>query len=316
MERIDKSNPDAWIDIELGGYQPTFRNTKMLRGNGIGTGFGKGVVMEDILSPPIKQIPRSEDYEEVLDTSYALFSAGLHDDYMDMRVNSTSNRVTLTRVTQFFLFPMFLIVYFASRVGGLGWFEFDLFHSLFLGIMATLILYEFLKPIATPVRFNYKAQEVYAYHKGALYRIPWQECNIACMYAPHFMGVGGLAPAYNLNLWLYPKHCVNGKASQEPIALVLRSEVEDHTLTYHYWEYIRIFMQSGSKEISREEEKHCHTILWDVESSLLKRILFFPLAVCIWMVLAPSALYLWLNPFKIKWPKEVHEWTGEVRNWH
>lgn len=318
MERIDKSNPNAWTDIELGGYQPTFSNTKSLRGNGIGTGFGKGVIMEDILSPPAKKVPRSEDYEELLDTSYALFSAGLHDHYMDMRINSSSNRKTLTRVVQFLLFPMAFILYLIPRLGSSGqpWTDLAYFEWVEVGVMLSLILYELLKPIATPVRFNYTTQEVYAYHKGALYRIPWQECNIACMYAPHFMGVGGLAPAYNLNLWLYPKHCVNGKAGKEPIALILRSEVEDHTLTYHYWEYIRLFMQHGSKEISREEEKHCHTILWDVESSLIKRILFFPLAVCIWMILAPSALYLWLNPFKIKWPKEVHEWTGEVRNWH
>jgi hypothetical protein len=26
--------------------------------------------------------------------------------------------------------------------------------------------------------------------------------------------------------------------------------------------------------------------------------------------------HFWLNPFKIKWPKEVHEWTGETINWH
>ncbi len=317
MERIDKSNPDAWVAIEQSGYQPTFRNTKTLRGSGISTGFGKGVVMEDVLNPPAREVPRSEAKEEMQQNAYAMFSAGVHGHYLDMRVNSSSNRKTLTRLTQFFLFPMFLIVYFASRIGGLDWLEFDLFHSLFLGIMAALILYEFLKPIATPVRFNYKTQEVYAYHRGALYRIPWPECQISCMYAPHFMGVGGLAEAYNLNLWLYPEYCVNNKAPKHPIALILRTEIEDHTLNYNYWEYIRCFMTSGPSGIFHKERKYPHSMGWDIENtSLAKRIMFLPLTILILGLFAPARLYLWLNPFKIKWPKEVHEWTGEVRNWH
>ena len=82
MERIDKSNPNTWIDIELCGYKPEFENTKYLRGNGISSGFGKGIVMEDILSPPPKEVPRKEEHEELLETSYALFSAGVHSHYV------------------------------------------------------------------------------------------------------------------------------------------------------------------------------------------------------------------------------------------
>ena len=317
MERIDKSNPNTWIAIEQGGYQPHFHSTRHLRGSGISTAFGKSVVMEDILNPPARKIPRSEEQNKTQQNAFALFSAGVHQHYMDMRVNSSSNREVLTRVTQFLLFPMFLVVYIASRIGGKDWLEIDLFHGLFLAIMVTLILYEFLKPIATPVRFNYKTQEVYAYHKGALYRIPWSECPIACMYAPHFMGVGGLAEAYNLNLWLYPEHCVNGKAGKEPVALVLNIEIEDHSDNYDYWEYVRSFMEKGSSEIFYENSEHPQSAAWDIENTgLAKRIMFLPLTILVLIIFAPARLYLWLNPFKKKWPEEVHEWTGEVRNWH
>ena len=321
MERIDKSNPDAWVAIEQGGYQPTFHNTKPLRGSGISTGFGKGIVMEDVLNPPTRKIPRSEEEEEeeehIQKSAYSMFNAGVHNHYMDMRINSSSNRVTLTRTAQIILLPIFLLVYVTSRIGGQGWLEFDLFDSIFLGIMTILILYEFLKPIATPVRFNYKTQEVYAYHQGALYRIPWNECQITCMYAPHFMGVGGLAEAYNLNLWLYPEYCVKGKVPTQPVALILRTEIEDHTPNYNYWEYIRCFMESGPDAVFHKERKYPHSMGWDIENtSLAKRLMFLPLTILVLAIFAPARLYLWLNPFKIKWPKEVHEWTGEVRNWH
>ncbi len=319
MERIDKSNPDAWVAIEQGGYQPTFHNTKSRRGSGVSTGFGKGIVMEDVLNPPAREVPRSENKEEMQQNAYAMFSAGVHDHYLDMRANSTSNRKTLTRVVQFLLFPIAFILYLIPRLGSSGqaWGELAYFEWIELGIMLALVLYEFLKPIATPVRFNYKTQEVYAYHRGALYRIPWSECQISCMYAPHFMGVGGLAEAYNLNLWLYPEYCVNGKAPQHPVALNLRTEVEDHTENYNYWEYVRTFMEGGSEAIYYEESNQPKSIGWDVEGkSILQKVIAFPFACLSYMLFYPAGLYLWLNPFKVKWPKEVHEWTGEVRNWH
>ncbi len=318
MKRIDTSNPDAWVAEKDNGYAPIFRDTKSQRGSGLGTAFGKGVVMEDVLSPPAKTIPREHSLEELHKKSCLLYGAGDHEQYMDMRVNSVTNREMLTRFAQFFLVPMYLLSYVVFRIGGaMGWLEFDIFDYCFFFAILALILFDFLKPIAAPVRFNYKKQEVYAYHKGALYRIPWDECEIACMYAPDFMGVGGLADAYSLNLWLYPKHCVNGKAGSEPVPLVLLNEGEFHSELYDYWEYVRCFMTDGPESVyTLEDEKSRAKVVDFSKASKVRFILEFPLFLIIYFLTQPKTLYIWLNPFKKKWPQEVHEWTGETINWH
>ncbi|WP_292959413.1 DUF6708 domain-containing protein, partial [Neptuniibacter sp. UBA6509] len=257
MKRIDTSNPSAWIAPKYYGYAPVFKDTKARRGNGLGTAFGKGVVMEDVLHPPSKQIPREEELQRVHEKGCLLFGAGNHNHYMDMRVNSVTNREMLTRFAQFILLPLYIVGYLIIRfTGALEWGEFMFVDWGFIITIAALILYDFLKPIATPVRFNYKKQEVYAYHKGALYRIPWDECEIACMYAPDFMGVGGLADAYSLNLWLYPKHCVNGKAGTEPLPLVLNNTGEVHSDNYDYWEYVRAYMTDGPENVYTYDDKY------------------------------------------------------------
>ena len=32
-------------------------------------------------------------------------------------------------------------------------------------------------------------------------------------------------------------------------------------------------------------------------------------------VFKPHQISLWLNPFRHKWPEQVHEWSGERCNW-
>ena len=317
MKRIDTSNPNAWVAPKHYGYAPVFKDTKSRRGAGIGTAFGKGVVMEDVLHPPSKQVPREEELQRVHEKGCLLFGAGNHKHYMDMRVNSVTNREMLTRFAQAFLLPMYLLSYVVFRIGGaMGWLEFDIFDYCFFFAILALILFDFLKPIATPVRFNYEQQEVYAYHKGALYRIPWDECEIACMYAPDFMGVGGLADAYSLNLWLYPKHCVNGKAGNEPVPLVLNNTGEVHADNYDYWEYVRAYMTDGPENVYTYDDKCSRAELVDFSTSPIRLIIELPLIFISYFLTAPKELYVWLNPFKRKWPKEVHEWTGETINWH
>ena len=318
MKRIDTSNPNAWIAPKHYGYAPVFKDTKSRRGTGIGTAFGKGVVMEDVLHPPSKQVPREEELQRVHEKGCHLFGAGNHKHYLDMRVNSVTNREMLTRFSQAFLLPIYLILYFLPRLGGqIGWFEGGIFDYCALALIFGFILYDFLKPIATPVRFNYEKQEVYAYHKGALYRIPWDECEIACMYAPDFMGVGGLADAYSLNLWLYPKHCVNGKAGNKPVPLVLNNTGEVHADNYDYWEYVRAYMTDGPDKVYAFDDKYSRAKYIRIDKMPLLGIPFIlPLVTFITFLTKPAKLYIWLNPFKKKWPQEVHEWTGETINWH
>ncbi|WP_261845066.1 DUF6708 domain-containing protein [Aliamphritea ceti] len=317
-KQIDKTNPNAWVAPKQNGYSPTFKNTKARRGKGLGTAFGKGVVMEDVLNPPAKKIPRKESTEHIQEQSCSHYGAGNHSHYMDMRVNSVTNREMCTRGAQFLLLPMYILGYIVFRIGGgMGWLEFDILDYGFLASILGLILFDFLRPIATPVRFNYQDQEVYAYHKGALYRIPWNECEIACMYAPDYMGMAGLADAYSLNLWLYPQHCVNGKASKEPVPLVLLNEGSYHYDLYNYWEYVRAYMSEGPNQVYNPEDKNSRIKAVHTKNMPLLGIPFiFPLVTLIVFLIHPSTIYLWFNPFKKKWPKEVHEWTGETINWH
>ena len=315
-KQVDTSNPNAWAGPEQFGYAPLFKNTKQRRGNGLSTVFGKGSIMEDVLNPPTKTIPRTEDTERVQQKGNLLFGAGNHGHYMDMRVDSVTHREMCTRAAQFFFVILYLPLYFLLRASHLDWFEFHIVEICFLLCLLSLILFDFLRPIATPVRFNYKEQEVYVYHKGALYRIPWAECEIACMYSPDHMGIAGLADAYNLNLWLYPKHCVNGKAGDEPIALILNNTGPSHADIYNYWEYVRAFMTDGSDKVYTFEEEGSRAYFIDFSKISLRLILKLPLLLLIFFFTNPRKLYVWLNPFKKKWPQEVHEWTGEVRNWH
>lgn len=316
-KKIDTSNPNAWVAPKEEGYTPIFKNTKARRGKGLGTAFGKGVVMEDVLNPPSKIVPRESNAEELQETSCLLYGAGNHDHYMDMRVNSVSNREMCTRAAQVFFVLIFLPAYFIIRYTGLGWFELHIVEICFLAGLVSLVLFDFLRPVATPVRFNYKTQEIYAYHKGALYRIPWQECEIACMYAPDYTEITGTADAYSLNLWLYPKHCVNGKAGTEPAPLVLLNEGPYHSNIYHYWEYVRTFMSEGPEHVYKHDDQNSRTKAVHIKKMPLLGIPFIlPFVMFVLFLVAPVKIYLWLNPFKIKWPEEVHEWTGEVRNWH
>jgi len=124
MKRINTSNPNAWVAPKHHGYAPIFKDTKARRGKGLGTAFGKGVVMEDILNPSAKQVPREEKLQHIHEKGCHLFGAGNHQDYLDMRVNTVTNREMLTRFSQAFLFPIYLVLYLLPRLGDqIGWFE-------------------------------------------------------------------------------------------------------------------------------------------------------------------------------------------------
>ncbi|MCV6610821.1 MAG: hypothetical protein OIF55_08640, partial [Amphritea sp.] len=110
--------------------------------------------------------------------------------------------------------------------------------------------------------------------------------------------------------------CVNGKAGNQPVPLLLLNEGPYHSDIYDYWEYVRAFMAGGPEAIFSVDDKHSRT-----KKPLRKMPFFllpfaFVMAVLLFFFFKPVELYLWLNPWKKKWPKEVHEWTGETINWH
>ncbi|PMN87966.1 DUF6708 domain-containing protein [Enterovibrio norvegicus] len=324
--RINKVSDDLWIGAEQEGYAPHFRNTIKRRGKGFSTGFGTSHIMEDVLCPPAKTVELVDDYETdeggFYDASYLLFSAGTHGDFIDMRVNSVHNRQTLTRFSQFIMFPILLLTYLTFRLfrDDTPWLY---LQPVELGVLIFLMLLCFIeiaRPIKTPVRFHYKNQEVYVYHKKALYRIPWNECEIASMYAPHHVSYGAFSDAYNLNLWLYPKHCVKGECGNQPIALNLVTAVAEHGEVYVYWEYVRRFMTIGEKGVltGNMQQKVLFSFPnpdWSTKAKVIGWCLS-PIFYGLLPFISPSQLAIRFNPFKDHWPEEVHKWTGKTVNWH
>ncbi|WP_104401595.1 DUF6708 domain-containing protein [Vibrio penaeicida] len=324
--KINKVSKDLWIGAEHRGYAPEFKNTIRRRGVGFSTGFGTSHIMEDVLNPPEKEIELKDEFEEIdggfYDSSYLLHSAGTHGDFIDMRVNSVHNRQTLTRFAQFFMFPIFLITYLIIRLArnDTPWFYLHPMESGVVVFILLLCFVELCRPIRTPVRFHHKNQEVYVFHKKALYRIPWKECEMACMYAPHHVGNGAFSDAYNLNLWLYPKHCIKGPCGAEPVALNLTTSVDGHSDVYIYWEYVRRFMSMGEKGVltGNMQEPVLFKIPnpnWSVKAKIIGWILS-PVFYGLLPFISPSQFAIRFNPIKDRWPEEVHKWTGKTVNWH
>lgn len=320
--KINKVSKDLWIGGEHYGYAPELKNTIKRRGAGFSTGFGTSHIMEDVLNPPAKEIYLDwHDDEKFYNAGYS-FVSSTHGDFIDMRTNSVHNRQTLTRTSQFLLFPIFFITYLIIRLArdDTPWLY---LHPMELGVVMVMLLLCFIevcRPIRTPVRFHHKNQEVYVYHKEALYRIPWKECEIATMYAPHHVGYGSFSDAYNLNLWLYPKHCVNNKAGEQPIALNLVTSVDGHADTYLYWEYVRRFMTNGQGAVDcSNEQKPFLFHPTPISSSLKERIVVWivtPIFYIFLPFISPSQFAIRFNPIKDRWPEEVHKWTGKTVNWH
>ncbi|CZF85470.1 hypothetical protein GCE9029_05030 [Grimontia celer] len=321
-KKINKVSNELWIGASYYGYAPKFKNTISRRGKGFSTGFGTSHIMEDMLNPPPKEIRLDWDGEgDFYNAGYA-FVSSTQGEFIDMRVNSVHNRQTLTRLSQFILLPIFLFTYLIIRLtrDDVPWFY---LHPVELGVFLVMLLLCFLeicRPIKTPVRFHHKNQEVYVYHKKALYRIPWKECEIATMYAPHHVGYGSFSDAYNLNLWLYPKHCVNDNAGAEPVALNLVTSVDGHADTYIYWEYVRRFMTGGQDAIGAGNEQKQFLFYPTPASSKLKdRAIIWailPLFFFLLPFISPSQFAIRFNPIKDHWPEDVHKWTGKTIDWH
>ncbi|OEE66329.1 hypothetical protein A1OO_11115 [Enterovibrio norvegicus FF-33] len=320
--KINKISRDLWIGAEHYGYAPKFKNTISQRGSGFSTGFGTSHIMEDVLSPPPKEVHIDWHNRETFYNAGYSFVSSTHGDFIDMRINSVHNRQTLTRFSQFILFPILILTYLTFRLSrdDTPWFY---LQPVELGMFVFILLLcsvEICRPIKTPVRFHHKNQEVYVYHKNSLYRIPWKECEIATMFAPHHVGYGAFSDAYNLNLWLYPKHCVNNKAGDQPVALNLVTSVDGHADTYIYWEYVRRFMIGGQNSIGAGNEQKPFLYRFPNRNwSLKARVIGWFLSPIFYGLLpfiSPSQFAIRFNPIKSHWPEEVHKWTGKTVNWH
>ncbi|MCA2019204.1 hypothetical protein LDJ79_24120 [Vibrio tritonius] len=139
-----------------------------------------------------------------------------------------------------YAFIMFLMRTLSQHYKPRDFFWFDVTVASFFGVG---ILVDLFRPIPTPVRFHKMNQEVYVWHKGVLYRIPWKECEISVVVAQSNIGYGHLWDGYDLVLWLNPKHAINKNLSgQKYKRLVLHTTGKRHIVVYGYWEYVRRYM--------------------------------------------------------------------------
>ncbi|MEF1282392.1 hypothetical protein QTN94_00005 [Vibrio sp. M250220] len=139
------------------------------------------------------------------------------------------------------------------------------------------------KPIAMPVRFHKKNQEVYVWHNKVLYRIPWQECEISVIVAKTHMGYGRLKDGY----WEYVRRYM---ADEQPL-----------------WYEISKEPRIGGVNTDKAREQGYSNFV-----ALIRFILVLPIV----FVFRPALFSLWCNPLRHKWPEQVHEWTGKRCNWH
>ena len=181
------------------------------------------------------------------------------------------------------------------------------------------ILIDLFRPIPTPVRFHKMNQEVYVWHKGVLYRIPWKECEISVVVAQSNIGYGHLWDGYDLVLWLNPKHAMNkdlwGKKHKR---LLMHTTGKRHVEVYGYWEYIRRYMMNDTPLWFKISEKprvarFNHELI--SSTGFVKSILIYLASIPFLLLFKPHHISLWFSPFRHKWPEQVHEWSGERCNW-
>ena len=272
MTKIKQISQWHWRGPEEDGYTPNFYTTEYAAQH---YPFGM-FVQQEPLQPMNKEIHFNSDRQDKdsLKKHFLDFASGAHRDYLDMRVASVLNRGYLTH-----LIPLLLILLALTHIF-MPWQQQDIW------IIAAIFLFchlDIFRPVATPVRFHRRNQEVYVWHKKYLYRIPWQQCEISAMIARRHSGQGSLDDGYQLVLWLNPQHAMNKSLDETQYrALVLVRESHSHHRIYGYWEYVRRFMM--------QDFPYCQ------EQSTKPRPLFHPL-------------------LRHKWPERVHEWTGEKCTW-
>ncbi|BFM48481.1 hypothetical protein [Marinomonas sp. THO17] len=317
MSQIKQVSSNLWVGPKRGGITPNFMKTE----HAIAHYPNGASLIHDPVQPGNKK--RTLDYEgdpetEHMGEFFEACSAGGHEGYLDMRINSVHNRGEG--------------FYIMGIIGLLFWWSFHYFvltaiedeqvrnlsiysGYVFFGVGALICLF---RTLHTPVRFHKANQEVYVWHKKVLYRIPWQECELSIHVDKRTIGLKGQQDGYQLTLWLNPKHAVNKDLSgQKHVALNLIHNLDHHTPIYGYWEYVRRYMTGDTPFYMRiSESPRTIQLNYDPEKeSYITFILMVIVTSPFVLLLKPDKVAL-LSPFKEKWPEEVHEWTGERCNWH
>ncbi|GGN35500.1 MULTISPECIES: hypothetical protein [Marinomonas] len=317
MSKIKQVSSNLWVGPSMMGVTPHFKRTEHAIKY-----YPKGEsLIHDPLQPGNKKPSliyknkETEDLGEVFEGA----SAGGHEGYLDMRVDSVVNRGEG--------------FYIMGIIGILFWWSFEYFvlsaiqdelirdisiysGYAFFGIGALICLF---RTLHTPVRFHKANQEVYVWHKKVLYRIPWDECELSIRVDNRNIGLKGQQDGYQLTLWLNPKHAINKDLTgQKHVPLNMFHNMDHHIPLYAYWEYVRRYMTGDTSlyiEMSKEPRVPGFNTEMAKRVGYIKAIFLFVIMTPFAFLFKPAKMAL-LSPFKEKWPAEVHEWTGERCDWH
>lgn len=317
MSKIKQVGANLWQGPTRRGITPQFKRTE----HAINHYPNGESLMHETLQPGDKKLPlmfkskETEDLGEVFEGS----SAGGHEGYLDMRVDSVANRgegfymMGVIGLLFCWSFESFVLSYLSAPQLR----DISIYSGYAFFIIGALVC--LFRTLHTPVRFHKGNQEVYVWHKKILYRIPWEECEISVQVAKRNLGLKGSQDGYQLTLWLNPKHAINKDLTgQKHEPLNLFHNMEHHTPLYAYWEYVRRYM-TGDKPIYIEMSERPRTPHFNIKMAeregYFKVILIFVTMFPVMFIIKPDKMAL-LTPFKEKWPEEVHEWTGERCDWH
>ncbi|OLQ87929.1 hypothetical protein BIY22_07055 [Vibrio panuliri] len=319
MSQIKQIGPNHWVGPEDFGFTPNFHITQY----GVEHYPNGHLIQQEPLNPGNKKITLINRIKEAEDMGefFEGFSAGGHEGFIDMRVQSVHGRGENVFAVIFFALLWLVIKTSMVYTAGDTWSPnyLDMIVSAILAICMGLSLF---KPIAMPIRFHKQNQEVYVWHNKILYRIPWQECELSVIVAKTHMGYGRLKDGYELMLWLNPKHAANADLTGNRHQYIsLLHNMGSHAPVYGYWEYVRRYM-TGEQPLWYEISKEPRIAGVNIElarekgysnfSALIRFILVMPII----FIFRPADFSLWCNPLRHKWPEQVHEWTGKRCNWH
>lgn len=322
MSEIRQVAPNHWVGPEEFGFTPNFHITQ----HGVEHYPNGHLIQQEPLNPGNKKIilvheTTEPGEKEDLGEFFELFSAGGHEDFLDMRVQSVHGRGGNVYAVIFFTLLWLVIKTSMVYTAGDTWSP-SYVDMTVMAILAICMGLSLFKPIAMPVRFHKKNQEVYVWHNKVLYRIPWQECEISVIVAKTHIGYGRLKDGYELMLWLNPKHAVNADLTEHRHQYIsLLRHMGSHAPMYGYWEYVRRYMADEQPlwyEISKKPRQIGVNFKLAQEEgrSRLFAIVTFILVLPLGFLLRPADFSLWCNPLRHKWPEQVHEWTGKRCNWH
>ncbi|MFO6425518.1 DUF6708 domain-containing protein, partial [Motilimonas sp. KMU-193] len=267
-----------------------------------------GRLKEDILSPPVKHVRLTD---EDSDGTWAYKVAAINDTYMDFRHIGTTQRGLAFGMYVFLCVPAFLLLvairkfdWMLSNTGATEWFLAGLFLCWAIS---------FLRPLQMPMRFNRAKQEVYIWHRFKLYRIPWAEFNISLLALQDHIGSGQLMRNCRQVVWLYGEHQVPPHPNRAAVALTLYNNSASCEEPVQMWNYINKYMTQGLGGVYNEPgEKHIDGRPRKGDSLLVQlRMYTIILLISPFMFIFFCPLMsIAYNPFRWRWPKQVHQWTG------